>query len=149
MQHSKALEPWRDCRFIQIELSIASGDEDGLDNTDVDSSKLYTQPSEVNYFYEELSKIGLRFTVAAAFGNVHSVYKPGNVSLQPIILKNSQEFIKEKHCTGDLPVKFVFLGGTDSLREEIREAIDYGVVKMNLDTDMQWATWQGVLVLQG
>lgn len=130
---------------IEIELGITGGEEDGVDNTDVDSSKLYTQPSEVNYFYEELSKIGPSFTVAAAFGNVHGVYKPGNVSLQPIILKNSQEFIKEKHGTGDLPVNFVFHGGSGSSREEIREAIDYGAVKMNLDTDMQWATWKGVL----
>ena len=130
---------------IEVELGITGGEEDGVDNTDVDSSNLYTQPSEVAYFYEELSKISPSFTVAAAFGNVHGVYKPGNVSLQPIILKNSQDHIKEKHGTGDLPVNFVFHGGSGSSREEIREAIDYGAIKMNIDTDMQWATWQGVL----
>jgi fructose-bisphosphate aldolase class II len=130
---------------IEVELGITGGEEDGVDNTDVDSSKLYTQPSEVAYFYEELSKISPSFTIAAAFGNVHGVYKPGNVSLQPIILKNSQDHIKEKFGTGDLPVNFVFHGGSGSSREEIREAIDYGAIKMNLDTDMQWATWQGVL----
>ena len=130
---------------IEVELGITGGEEDGVDNTDVDSSRLYTQPSEVAYVYEELSKISPSFTVAAAFGNVHGVYKPGNVSLQPIILKNSQEHIKEKFGTGDLPVNFVFHGGSGSSREEIREAIDYGAIKMNIDTDMQWATWQGVL----
>ena len=130
--------------LIEVELGITGGEEDGVDNTDVDSSKLYTQPSEVAQFYEELNKISPRFTVAAAFGNVHGVYKPGNVSLQPVILKNSQEFIKEKFGTGDLPVNFVFHGGSGSTREEIREAIDYGAIKMNLDTDMQWATWNGV-----
>lgn len=130
---------------IEVELGITGGEEDGVDNTDVDSSKLYTQPSEVAYVYEELNKISPSFTVAAAFGNVHGVYKPGNVSLQPIILKNSQEHIKEKFGTGDLPVNFVFHGGSGSSREEIREAIDYGAIKMNLDTDMQWATWKGVL----
>jgi fructose-bisphosphate aldolase class II len=130
---------------IEVELGITGGEEDGVDNTDVDSSKLYTQPSEVAYVYEELNKISSSFTVAAAFGNVHGVYKPGNVSLQPIILKNSQEYIKEKFGTGDLPVNFVFHGGSGSTRKEIREAIDYGAIKMNLDTDMQWATWKGVL----
>ncbi|MGR3811778.1 class II fructose-bisphosphate aldolase [Jiulongibacter sp. NS-SX5] len=130
---------------LEIELGITGGEEDGVDNTDVDSSKLYTQPSEVAYVYETLNKISPNFTVAAAFGNVHGVYKPGNVSLQPIILKNSQEYIKEKFNTGDLPVNFVFHGGSGSSREEIREAIDYGAVKMNIDTDMQWSTWEGVL----
>ncbi|KPM48907.1 class II fructose-bisphosphate aldolase [Jiulongibacter sediminis] len=130
---------------LEIELGITGGEEDGVDNTDVDSSKLYTQPSEVAYVYETLMKISPNFTVAAAFGNVHGVYKPGNVSLQPIILKNSQDFIKEKFNTGDLPVNFVFHGGSGSSREEIREAIDYGAIKMNIDTDMQWSTWEGVL----
>lgn len=131
--------------LIEVELGITGGEEDGVDNSDVDSSKLYTQPSEVAYVYEELSKVSPRFTIAAAFGNVHGVYKPGNVSLQPIILKNSQDFIIEKFGTGELPVNFVFHGGSGSSREEIREAIDYGAIKMNLDTDMQWATWKGVL----
>lgn len=130
---------------IEIELGVTGGEEDGVDNSDVDSSKLYTQPAEVAYAYEELSKISPNFTVAAAFGNVHGVYKPGNVSLQPIILKNSQDYIQEKFGTGELPVNFVFHGGSGSSREEIREAIEYGAVKMNIDTDMQWSTWEGVL----
>ena len=130
---------------LEMELGITGGEEDGVDNSDVDSSKLYTQPSEVAYVYEELLKISPNFTVAAAFGNVHGVYKPGNVSLQPIILKNSQEYIKEKYNTGDLPVNFVFHGGSGSSRAEIREAIEYGAVKMNIDTDMQWSTWEGIL----
>jgi fructose-bisphosphate aldolase class II len=129
---------------LEIELGITGGEEDGVDNTDVDSSRLYTQPDEVNYAYEELSKISNHFTVAAAFGNVHGVYKPGNVSLQPIILKNSQDFIQEKHSTGANPVNFVFHGGSGSSRSEIREAVSYGAIKMNIDTDMQWAYWQGV-----
>jgi len=129
---------------LEIELGITGGEEDGVDNTDVDSSRLYTQPDEVNYAYEELSKVSDRFTVAAAFGNVHGVYKPGNVSLQPIILKNSQDFIQEKHSTGANPVNFVFHGGSGSSRDEIREAVSYGAIKMNIDTDMQWAYWQGV-----
>ena len=135
--------------LIEVELGITGGEEDGVDNTDVDSSKLYTQPSEVAAFYEALNKISHRFTIAAAFGNVHGVYKPGNVSLQPIILKNSQDHIKEKFGTGELPVNFVFHGGSGSSREEIREAIEYGAIKMNLDTDMQWATWKGVLQYYG
>lgn len=129
---------------LEIELGITGGEEDGVDNTDVDSSRLYTQPEEVNYAYEELSKISDRFTVAAAFGNVHGVYKPGNVSLQPVILKNSQEFIQQKHSTGPNPVNFVFHGGSGSSRDEIREAVSYGAIKMNIDTDMQWAYWDGV-----
>jgi fructose-bisphosphate aldolase class II len=130
---------------IEIELGVTGGEEDGVDNTDVDSSKLYTQPEEVAYAYEELKKISDNFTVAAAFGNVHGVYKPGNVSLQPIILKNSQEYIKDKFKTSDLPVNFVFHGGSGSTRAEIREAIGYGAIKMNIDTDMQWSTWEGIL----
>ncbi len=129
---------------LEIELGVTGGEEDGVDNTDVDSSKLYTQPDEVAYAYEELSKISPRFTIAAAFGNVHGVYKPGNVELRPIILKNSQEHIKEKFKTGDNPINFVFHGGSGSTREEIREAIEYGAIKMNIDTDMQWAFWDGV-----
>ncbi len=129
---------------LEIELGVTGGEEDGVDNTDVDSTKLYTQPEEVAYAYEELRKVSDKFTVAAAFGNVHGVYKPGNVKLRPIILKNSQEFIKEKYQTADKPVHFVFHGGSGSSREEIREAISYGVVKMNIDTDTQWAFWDGV-----
>jgi len=129
---------------IEIELGVTGGEEDGVDNTDIDSSKLYTQPSEVSYAYEELKKISDRFTIAAAFGNVHGVYKPGNVSLKPIILKNSQEFVQEKYGTGPNPINFVFHGGSGSTRAEIREAIEYGAVKMNIDTDQQWAFWKGV-----
>lgn len=130
---------------LEIELGVTGGEEDGVDNTDVDSSRLYTQPEEVAYAYEELSKISDRFTIAAAFGNVHGVYKPGNVSLKPVILKNSQEFVMNKFGTGPNPINFVFHGGSGSSQEEIREAIDYGAVKMNLDTDMQWAFWKGVM----
>lgn len=130
---------------LEIELGVTGGEEDGVDNSDVDSSRLYTQPHEVAYSYEELSKISPNFTIAAAFGNVHGVYKPGNVKLQPIILKNSQEYIREKYgLTGKTPVNFVFHGGSGSAQSEIREAIEYGAVKMNIDTDMQWAYWDGV-----
>ncbi|GAB6090167.1 class II fructose-bisphosphate aldolase [Spirochaeta dissipatitropha] len=129
---------------LEIELGVTGGEEDGVDNTDVDSSKLYTQPEEVAYAYEELSKISPRFTIAAAFGNVHGVYKPGNVSLTPKILDNSQKYIQEKYKTGEKPVDFVFHGGSGSSVEEIREALGYGAVKMNIDTDLQWAFWDGV-----
>ncbi len=130
---------------LEIELGVTGGEEDGVDNTDVDSSKLYTQPEEVAYAYEQLNRISENFTIAAAFGNVHGVYKPGNVVLTPIILKNSQEHIKEKFGTGDNPVNFVFHGGSGSEPEKITEAIEYGAVKMNIDTDTQWAFWAGVL----
>ncbi|MCE7040712.1 class II fructose-bisphosphate aldolase [Dyadobacter sp. CY312] len=130
---------------IEIELGVTGGEEDGVDNSDVDSSKLYTQPEEVAYAYEELLKISPNFTIAAAFGNVHGVYKPGNVKLEPKILHNSQEFIKQKFGTGELPVNFVFHGGSGSSRAEIREAIEYGAIKMNIDTDVQWSTWEGIL----
>jgi fructose-bisphosphate aldolase class II len=129
---------------LEMELGVTGGEEDGVDNTGVDSSRLYTQPSEVAYAYEELSKVSNRFTVAAAFGNVHGVYKPGNVSLQPVILKNSQDYVREKYSTGPNPVHFVFHGGSGSSREEIREAISYGAIKMNIDTDTQWAFWEGI-----
>jgi len=130
---------------LEIELGVTGGEEDGVDNSDVDSSKLYTQPEEVAYAYKELLKISPNFTIAAAFGNVHGVYKPGNVKLEPKILRNSQKFIQEKFGTGELPVNFVFHGGSGSSREEIREAIEYGAIKMNIDTDMQWSTWEGIL----
>jgi fructose-bisphosphate aldolase, class II len=129
---------------LEIELGITGGEEDGVDNTDVDSSKLYTQPEEVAYAYEELMKISPRFTIAAAFGNVHGVYKPGNVKLTPKILKNSQEFVQQKFNTGNNPVDFVFHGGSGSTLEEIREAIGYGVIKMNIDTDLQFAFTEGI-----
>lgn len=129
---------------LEIELGVTGGEEDGVDNTDIDNSKLYTQPEEVAYSYEHLKKISPNFTIAAAFGNVHGVYKPGNVKLTPIILKNSQDYIQQKFGTGHNPVNFVFHGGSGSTREEIREAIEYGAIKMNIDTDMQWAYWEGV-----
>ncbi len=129
---------------LEIELGITGGEEDGVDNTGVDSSKLYTQPEEVAYAYEELKKISEQFTVAAAFGNVHGVYKPGNVKLTPIILKNSQEYVQKKFNTGHNPIDFVFHGGSGSTVEEIREAIGYGVIKMNIDTDMQFAFTEGI-----
>lgn len=129
---------------LEIELGVTGGEEDGVDNTDVDSSRLYTQPEEVGYAYSELSSISDRFTIAAAFGNVHGVYKPGNVELKPIILKNSQEYVQKKFNTKPNPINFVFHGGSGSSREEIREGIEYGAIKMNIDTDMQWAFWLGV-----
>ncbi len=129
---------------LEIELGITGGEEDGVDNTDVDDSKLYTQPEEVAYAYEELSKISPRFTIAAAFGNVHGVYKPGNVKLTPKILKNSQEFITKKYGVEHNHIDFVFHGGSGSTVEEIREAIGYGVIKMNIDTDLQYAFLEGV-----
>lgn len=131
---------------LEIELGVTGGEEDGVDNSGVDSSKLYTQPHEVFYAYEELSKVSPRFTIAAAFGNVHGVYKPGNVKLQPTILKNSQEYIAQKLGlpANALPVNFVFHGGSGSLPSEIREAIEYGAIKMNIDTDIQWAFLCGV-----
>jgi len=128
---------------LEIELGITGGEEDGVDNTDVDSSKLYTQPEEVAYAYEELRQVSDRFTIAAAFGNVHGVYKPGNVQLTPKILLNSQNYIQEKYNTGVNPVDFVFHGGSGSTLEEIREAIGYGVIKMNIDTDLQFAFTEG------
>ena len=129
---------------LEIELGVTGGEEDGVDNSDVDSSKLYTQPEDVAYAYEQLSKISKRFTIAASFGNVHGVYKPGNVKLQPVILKNSQAFIEKKFGTKAQPIDFVFHGGSGSTLAEIREAISYGVIKMNIDTDTQWAFWDGV-----
>ncbi|MDD2562927.1 MAG: class II fructose-bisphosphate aldolase [Salinivirgaceae bacterium] len=130
---------------LEIELGITGGEEDGVDNSGVDSSKLYTQPKEVFYAYTELSKISPNFTIAASFGNVHGVYKPGNVVLTPKILKNSQEYIHTKLGKDEKPVDFVFHGGSGSSREDIREAIGYGVIKMNIDTDTQWASWLGVM----
>ena len=129
---------------LEIELGVTGGEEDGVDNSGVDSSKLYTQPEDVAYAYEQLSKISNRFTIAASFGNVHGVYKPGNVKLQPVILKNSQEYIQKKFGTAAQPINFVFHGGSGSTLAEIREAISYGVIKMNIDTDTQWAFWDGI-----
>ncbi len=130
---------------LEIELGITGGEEDGVDNTGIDSSRLYTQPEDVAYAYEELSKISNRFTIAASFGNVHGVYKPGNVKLEPIILHNSQEYIQKKFNTEANPVSFVFHGGSGSEPAKIAEALQYGVVKMNIDTDTQWAMWEGVM----
>lgn len=129
---------------LEIELGVTGGEEDGVDNTNVDNALLYTQPEEVAYAYEELLQISPNFTIAASFGNVHGVYKPGNVVLTPKILDNSQKYIEEKLKTAKKPVNFVFHGGSGSSLDEIREAISYGVIKMNIDTDTQWATWEGV-----
>ncbi|MEK6782271.1 MAG: class II fructose-bisphosphate aldolase [Bacteroidota bacterium] len=130
--------------YLEIELGVTGGEEDGVDNTSVESSKLYTQPEDVAYAYKELLKVSDQFLIAASFGNVHGVYKPGNVKLEPIILKNSQDFIQQKYKTNDNPVSFVFHGGSGSDPAAIRETIGYGVVKMNIDTDIQWAFWDGV-----
>ena len=129
---------------IEIELGVTGGEEDGVDNSDVDNEKLYTQPQHVAYAYSELKKVGELFTVAAAFGNVHGVYKPGNVQLRPEILRNSQRHIEKEFGTGSNPVFFVFHGGSGSPQDQIREAIGYGAIKMNIDTDLQWAFWEGV-----
>jgi fructose-bisphosphate aldolase, class II len=130
---------------LEIELGITGGEEDGVDNDGIDNKLMYTQPSDVAFAYQELSKISSNFTIAASFGNVHGVYKPGNVKLEPVILKNSQDFIHNQFTTeSSKPVNFVFHGGSGSDKEKIHEAIQYGVVKMNLDTDFQWAYWLGV-----
>lgn len=129
---------------IEIELGVTGGEEDGVDNSNIDNSLLYTQPEDVAFAYKELSEVSPHFTIAASFGNVHGVYKPGNVMLTPKILDNSQKYIEEKFGTKEKPVNFVFHGGSGSTPEEIREAISYGVIKMNIDTDTQWATWIGV-----
>jgi fructose-bisphosphate aldolase class II len=129
---------------LEIELGVTGGEEDGVDNTNIDNALLYTQPEEVAYAYEELKKISDNFTIAASFGNVHGVYKSGNVVLTPKILDNSQKYIQDKYNTDEKPVNFVFHGGSGSALEEIREAISYGAIKMNIDTDTQWAYWEGV-----
>jgi len=129
---------------IEIELGCTGGEEDGVDNTNIDNSLLYTQPEDVAFAYEELMQVSPNFTIAASFGNVHGVYKPGNVTLTPKILDNSQKYIQEKFNTNEKPVNFVFHGGSGSAPSEIEEAIGYGVIKMNIDTDTQWATWIGV-----
>lgn len=130
--------------MIEVEIGVTWGEEDGVDNTDIDNALLYTQPEDVAYAYEELKKVGDRFTIAAAFGNVHGVYKPGNVKLTPEILDNSQKYVAEKFGTETKPIDFVFHGGSGSAPEKITEAIGYGAVKMNIDTDTQWAFWDGV-----
>lgn len=129
---------------LEVEIGVTGGEEDGVDNSDVDNSKLYTQPEDVAYTYEKLKAISDNFTIAAAFGNVHGVYKPGNVVLTPKILDNSQKYVQEKFGTAAKPINFVFHGGSGSTLEEIREAIDYGVIKMNIDTDLQFAYTEGV-----
>ncbi|MDX2190471.1 MAG: class II fructose-bisphosphate aldolase [Bacteroidota bacterium] len=131
---------------LEIELGVTGGEEDGVDNSDVENSKLYTQPTDVWESYKELSKTGKRFTVAASFGNVHGVYKPGNVELRPEILKNSQEYVRKQLGTSEeKPLYFVFHGGSGSDKAQIHETLGYGVIKMNIDTDMQWASWEGIL----
>ncbi len=130
---------------LEIELGCTGGEEDGVDNSGMDHSLLYTQPEDVAYAYEELSKISPRFTIAASFGNVHGVYSPGNVKLTPSILANSQKYVSEKYGVPENTLNFVFHGGSGSSPEEIKESISYGVVKMNIDTDTQWATWAGIM----
>ena len=130
---------------LEIELGCTGGEEDGVDNTDMDESKLYTQPEDVAFAYEKMSAISPNFTIAASFGNVHGVYKPGNVKLTPTILRDSQAYVAEKFGTAEKPLNFVFHGGSGSSPAEIEESIGYGVIKMNIDTDTQWATWAGVL----
>ncbi len=129
---------------LELELGITGGEEDGVDHSGVESSRLYTQPEEVAYAYEELMKVSHRFTIAAAFGNVHGVYRPGNVKLRPKILQESQQYVQQKFGTGNKPINFVFHGGSGSSAEEIREAVSYGVIKFNIDTDLQWAFWDGI-----
>jgi fructose-bisphosphate aldolase class II len=129
---------------LELELGVTGGEEDGVDNTGVSSSRLYTQPEDVDYAYGELMQVSPQFTIAAAFGNVHGVYKPGNVKLRPEIPQNCQVYIQEKRITPEKPLDLVFHGGSGSTLEEIREAVSYGVVKMNIDTDLQWALWEGV-----
>ncbi len=130
---------------LEIELGCTGGEEDGVDNTDMDESKLYTQPADVAFAYEKMKAISPDFTIAASFGNVHGVYKPGNVKLTPTILRDSQVYVAEKFATEAQPLNFVFHGGSGSSPEQIKEAISYGVIKMNIDTDTQWATWEGIL----
>lgn len=129
---------------LELELGITGGEEDGVDHSGVESSRLYTQPQEVAYAYEELMKVSDRFTIAAAFGNVHGVYRPGNVQLKPKILRDSQQYVQEKFGTDEKPINFVFHGGSGSSVDEIREAVSYGAIKFNIDTDLQWAFWDGV-----
>lgn len=129
----------------EIELGCTGGEEDGVDNSHMDASALYTQPEDVDYAYTELSKISPRFTIAASFGNVHGVYKPGNVVLTPTILRDSQEYVSKKHNLPHNNLNFVFHGGSGSSAQEIKDSVSYGVVKMNIDTDTQWATWDGIL----
>jgi fructose-bisphosphate aldolase class II len=143
VQYYKRMKPLG--MSIEIELGVTGGEEDGVDNSDVENAKLYTQPEDVAYAYKTLSEVGNLFTVAAAFGNVHGVYKPGNVELRPEILNNSQLHIEKQLKTGPKPVYFVFHGGSGSPQHQIREAISYGAIKMNIDTDLQWAFWEGVL----
>lgn len=130
---------------LEIELGVTGGEEDGVDNSDMDQSLLYTQPEDVAYAYQELSKVSHRFTIAASFGNVHGVYKPGNVKLTPTILRDSQTYVSEKFNIPENTLNFVFHGGSGSTPEEIKESISYGVIKMNIDTDTQWAAWAGVM----
>lgn len=130
---------------LEIELGCTGGEEDGVDNSHMDASALYTQPEDVDYAYEKLNAISPRFSIAASFGNVHGVYKPGNVKLTPTILRDSQEYVSKKHNLEHNSLDFVFHGGSGSSAEEIKESISYGVIKMNIDTDTQWATWDGVL----
>ncbi|QIQ41456.1 MAG: class II fructose-bisphosphate aldolase [Buchnera aphidicola (Aphis urticata)] len=131
--------------MLEIELGCTGGEEDGIDNSQMNKELLYTRPEDVNYAYEKLIKISQNFTIAAAFGNVHGVYQAGNIHLKPMILNKSQQYISLKHNLEKLPLNLVFHGGSGSNLKEIQESIKYGVIKMNIDTDIQWAAWKGIL----
>lgn len=132
--------------FLEIELGCTGGEEDGVNNTDLNTELLYTKPEDVNYAYEILTRTSTNFTVAAAFGNVHGVYQPGNIHLKPTILYDTQQYIQKKHnLKYKKPINFVFHGGSGSSVQHINQAIEFGVVKMNIDTDIQWASWKGIL----
>ncbi|WP_343190217.1 class II fructose-bisphosphate aldolase [Buchnera aphidicola (Mollitrichosiphum nigrofasciatum)] len=131
--------------LLEIELGCTGGEEDGIDNTNIKQEKLYTTPKDVKYAYKKLNKISKNFTIAAAFGNVHGVYKIGNIILKPEILKKSQKYIQKKYKLKNNPLNFVFHGGSGSSKKDIQNSIKYGVVKFNIDTDLQWSTWKGIL----
>lgn len=132
-------------QFIEMEIGITGGEEDGVDNSSAENSSLYTQPEDIWDVYREFSKISPFFTIAAAFGNVHGVYKPGNVVLRPDLLGRHQEYVRKKIASKEKkPISFVFHGGSGSTKQEIQIALQNGIVKMNIDTDTQWAYWSGV-----
>ncbi|QCI26870.1 class II fructose-bisphosphate aldolase [Buchnera aphidicola (Thelaxes californica)] len=132
--------------ILEIELGCTGGEEDGIDNSSLKKESLYTSPEEVNYAYEQLNTISDQFTIAASFGNVHGVYSPGSIQLKPKILKKSQSYIRNKHKLLNInPINFVFHGSSGTNIHDIKKAISYGVVKINIDTDIQWATWEGIL----
>lgn len=130
---------------LEMEIGITGGEEDGVDNSGVDNAALYTQPEDILEIYDAFHKITDLFSIAAGFGNVHGVYAPGNVKLHPELLGKHQAYVKEhRHTKNDKPVWFVFHGGSGSTEKEIETAVQNGVVKMNVDTDTQWAYWEGI-----